>query len=228
MRYLRIFGKAIQFGSGLLRFAEVLRKLIYAPTKSLQQFVAALEVFLERVQSFVIPGRQHLLTCSHHERHVHLDFRCLANSVEPADSLFQDFGIEREIKQDEVMSKLEVPPFTADFRTKQDARSMFIRKPGGVAIPLQQRKPFVKHGGLQVFDSLSKGGIDCGDFGLRTTDQKNFLRVQSLQQTGEPVDSLMLRGIRLQRSEPGHPARETGDGRARVTKAHAAGAVLVE
>ena len=45
----------------------------------------------------------------------------LPDAVEPADSLFEEFGVFRQVPKDEVMSKLEVPPFASDLRAEEYA-----------------------------------------------------------------------------------------------------------
>ena len=148
---LRFGNQPVQFArASVFGFVKVLRQIVNPRAEPFQQFAAAVQILFERVQPFVIPARQHFLGTARDERHMHLDFRGLPDAVEPPDPLFQQFRIERQIEQDQVMGELEVPAFTADLRTDQNARPIFLREPRRVAIALHQRKPFVKHRLLHV------------------------------------------------------------------------------
>src|SRR5882724_4296678 len=112
---------------------KIQRDLIDRSSETLEQFPSALQVLLESIQAFLVPTRQHLLRAAIDERHVHLDLRGLSDPVKTSDPLLQQLRRERKIKQHEVVRKLEVPAFAANFRTDQNAGSMFFREPCGIA-----------------------------------------------------------------------------------------------
>src|SRR6266481_10196899 len=104
------------------------------PAKLAQQFVAAFEIAFKSVQTFVIPARQNLLRTVREIRNMDLDVFGLSDSIQPSDALFEQLRIERQVKQDQVMRKLEVTSFAADLRTDQQARPFGLGEPRRVAI----------------------------------------------------------------------------------------------
>jgi len=60
----------------------------------------------------------------------------LADSVEPANSLFQEFGVFGEVPKDEMVGKLEVAPFAPDLRAEEHTGTFGIGKVGGLTIAL--------------------------------------------------------------------------------------------
>ena len=79
-----------------------------------------------------------------------VDSRGLADAVEPADALLEQFGLERQVEQHEVMRELEVAPLAADLRADEEPRAVLLREPGGVAVALDQREAFVEDRHLHV------------------------------------------------------------------------------
>ena len=72
----------------------------------------------------------------------------LTDPVQPADALFQQVGIERQVEQDQVMGKLEVAALAADLRAHQGLGAIdFVGKVGGGPIPLDDGQALVKRGG---------------------------------------------------------------------------------
>ena len=86
----------------------------------------------------VIPFRQHFALALRQKWNVQMDCRRLPDSVEPPDALFEQFGIQRQIEQHQVMGKLEVPALTANFGADEETGSFFLGKPGRITIPLHQ------------------------------------------------------------------------------------------
>ena len=115
------------------------------PAKLAQQLVAAFQVAFKGIQAFVVPARQNLLRAVREKGNMDLDVCGLPDSIQPSDALFEQLRVERQIKQDEVMRKLEVAAFAADLRTDQQPRPVGLGEPRGVAIPLYQRKAFVEN-----------------------------------------------------------------------------------
>jgi hypothetical protein len=111
---------------------------------------------------------------------MHLDFRPLPDAIQPPDALLQQFRIERQIEHDEVVRKLKVAPLATDLRTEQDARTVLLRKPRGVAIALHQRQPFVKHRLLYV-QALAQCRINRLHLSLRATNEQHLRRIKRSQ-----------------------------------------------
>ena len=68
------------------------------PSEGAEHFVAAFEVGLKRIQSFVIPAHQNFLWTAGEVRHVNLDVCLLSDAIEPANTLFQQFRIQGQIE----------------------------------------------------------------------------------------------------------------------------------
>src|SRR6476620_11827269 len=83
--------------------------------------VPAMQVLFEGAQAFVIPPREHLLTGTLQIRYMNVDRLRLANSIQAADPLLEQFRLTRQIKQHEMMHELEVAPFTPDLGAKENA-----------------------------------------------------------------------------------------------------------
>src|SRR6185436_14546722 len=93
-----------------------------------------------------MPARQRLLRAAADIGNMNLNFGGLSDSIQAADPLFQQLRIQRQIEKKQVMRKLEIPTFAADLRRDQEASPVTIRKPGGIAVALNEGQPFVEHG----------------------------------------------------------------------------------
>ena len=113
--------------------------------KLVQQFVAAFEVTFKGIQAFVVPTRQNLLRAAREKRNMDLDVFGLPDAIQPADALFEQLRVERQVKQDEVMGELEIAAFAADFRTDQQPRPVGLGEPRSITIPLHQREAFMEN-----------------------------------------------------------------------------------
>ena len=71
-----------------------------APAKLAQQFVAPFQIAFKGVQTFVIPPRQYFLRAAGKIRNMNLDVGGLTDSIQPSDALFEQFRIQRQVKQD--------------------------------------------------------------------------------------------------------------------------------
>ena len=187
---------------------------------------------------------------------MHLNLGRLPDAVEPPDALLQQFWIERQVEQHEVMRELEVPSLAADLRTDEEPRAVRLRKPRRLAVALHQGQPFVECRHLHV-QALAQGSVNRLDLAPRAADEQHLLLAQAAQQFGEPVEArvfgeirfeelrrprvgvggellresvehLRVTGRRFQRTQPRDALREAFDGRAGVAKHHAPGAVLIE
>src|SRR5688572_6061771 len=102
----------------------------------LAHFRASGKVFLEGVHPFVVPAGEDFLGGALNVRHMDVDVFGLPDSIQAADPLFEQFGIQRKIEKDQVVRKLKVPPFAADFRADQDLSALLLSEPGSVAVAL--------------------------------------------------------------------------------------------
>ena len=108
--------------------------------------VATLERVLDAVETVVVPVDEQLRPAVREEGEMDADGFGLADAVEAADPLFEQFGIERQVEEHEVVGKLEVAALAADFGAEQDARAFRLGKPGGIAVALQQGELLVERG----------------------------------------------------------------------------------
>ena len=65
-----------------------------------------------------------------------MDGTGLADTIEPANSLFHELGVFGEVPKNEVVGKLEVAPFATDLGTEEHAGTFGISKVGGLAVAL--------------------------------------------------------------------------------------------
>src|SRR4051812_26544776 len=107
-------------------------------------------MLFECIHSLVIPAGEQFLRRTLHKRDVNGDVLRLADPVQPANALFQQLRIERQIKQNQMMRELEIASFAADFGADQDLRATILRKPGGVPVALNERKFFMKNRALYI------------------------------------------------------------------------------
>ena len=99
----------------------------------------------ERVQCFVVPLEQALLRAGLKVRHMQFDHVLLADPVQTADPLLQQVRVGRQVEQHQVMGKLEVTTFTADFGTDQYlGAELFVCEVGSSTVALQNVHAFVK------------------------------------------------------------------------------------
>ena len=114
----------------------------------------------------------------------------LADAVEPTDSLFQEFGVFRQVPKDEVMSKLEVPPFASDLRAKEYAGPFGVGKVGGLAIPLDKIQLFVELAQVQV-DVFAYGFVNFPYESTGLANEKDFFVFVLGQPADQPLDLLI-------------------------------------
>ncbi len=66
---------------------------------------------LKRIKTFVIPAHQHRLCGFFQPRHQDLNIVRLTNTVETANTLFQQIRVERQIEHHQMAGELEVTAF---------------------------------------------------------------------------------------------------------------------
>ena len=120
------------------------------------------------IQPFLEPAVLHFLTGALQVGYVNPDGFVLTDTVQPANSLFQQVRVGGQIKQNQVMGKLEVAAFTADFRADQRLGALLaVGKIGGGTISLQQAQVLVEGGAANAGPQLQvmlqrHGGISSG------------------------------------------------------------------
>jgi hypothetical protein len=112
----------------------------------------------------------------------------LADAVESADALLEDFGIEGEVEEDEVVGELEVTSFTADFGAEEDLGAFGVGEPGGVTVALEEGEVFVEDG-AGVGEVLLEGRFQGDDFVQGRTDEEDFLFLEFLDELEEPGEA---------------------------------------
>ena len=117
-----------------------------------------------------------------------LDVLLLANAVQAPNALFEQFRIQREVEQDEMMRKLEITSFAANLRTDSQPRAVRFSEPGSVTIPLYQGESFVKNTRFNG-QMTAKGFIKGFGFFDGATDYQHLLWIQFLQQRGQPKNA---------------------------------------
>ncbi len=103
-----------------------------------------MRVFLKSIECLVIPVGEHMGACAFLERDMNMDGRCLADTVEAADALFQQLRVVGEVEQDEVVGELKIPAFATDLGTNEQAGTVLLGEIGGVAVALEEGEPFVE------------------------------------------------------------------------------------
>src|SRR5690606_875820 len=102
----------------------------------------------ECVMRMVIPVKKALLAAANKIGHMDFNRMLLADAVKTANTLRKQGGMQRQVKQEQVVGELEVTSFTADFRAQQDLCAVFIvGKPGSGAVTLNDAHAFVESGG---------------------------------------------------------------------------------
>ena len=154
-----------------------------------------------------------------------IDVSGLADAVEAADALLEDFGIAGEAEEDEVAGELEVPAFGADFRADEDACAFGFLEVGGVPIALEHGEFFVEEGGLGV-DDFQELFLDHHGGVRGVCDEEDFFVFREFfDEAGEPCvgGGAFLHGV-----EDGQAFREAGEALAGVAEEDAAGAEGVD
>src|SRR5690606_3265903 len=96
------------------------------------------------------PPHQYLLGTMVKIRDMDVDVFCLSDPVQTPYPLLQQFGMKRQVEQDEVMGKLKVSPFASYFGAKENLCAIWFRKPRGISITLNNGKLFMKNTHVDV------------------------------------------------------------------------------
>src|SRR5262249_53541452 len=126
---------------------------------------------------------------------MNLNLGLLSDPVQAADALFEQFRRERKIEQNEMMRELKISAFAADFRADQNASAVFLGKPRGVAIALDEIQSFVKHAHFEIAHTLAESGFNFIDLGFGAANQENLFGSDGFQETDEPDDTRIVRQI---------------------------------
>jgi hypothetical protein len=160
----------------------------------MQQFAHATGrgfVFLECVKAFVVPPAQDFLGPSANKRDMDMNEGTLAYSVDPADALFEHLRVRGQIEEHEISAELEVSSFAADFAAHEHPRAVFLGKPRGVAVALNERQVFVEQSGVyldvQEYVTLKRHGKFLG-----RAQNKEFFRGLGFDQLGKPGNARVV------------------------------------
>jgi hypothetical protein len=112
--------------------------------------VAAVERGFEGIEAAVIPLDDALFGAAGDVGHVDADRLGLADTVEAADALLEETGIEREIEEDEVVGELEVAALAADLGADEELRAVGLGEPGGLAVALDEGQALVEEADFEA------------------------------------------------------------------------------
>ena len=136
--------------------------------------IATVEGRFEGVETVMIPLRDGFIGTAGDVGHMDANRLGLANAIEATDALLHEAGIERQIKEHEVMRELEITSFTADFGTEQELGAGRLGKPRSLSVALHQREAFVKEPEVEI-EALFDRGFEGENFALRLADEQDFL-----------------------------------------------------
>jgi hypothetical protein len=119
---------------------------------------------------------------------VDADGLSLADTVEAADALFKEAGVQREIEEDEVVGELEIATLAANLGANQELGAIGFCEPGGLAVALHERKAFVEEADFGAH-FLLQGGFDGGDFAQGFADEEDLGGVVLFEKRDEPVEA---------------------------------------
>ena len=107
---------------------------------------------LEGIEPFVEPAAQNCLSGVLQVRHHDLNVMHLADTVQTANTLFQQVRVERQVEHHQMAGELEVTAFGADLGTQQHLGTVFFGgEVSGGAVAFDNRQAFVEHGGTDSF-----------------------------------------------------------------------------
>ena len=142
----------------------------------------------ERVERFVVPLEQAFLRAALQVGDMQLDGVLLADTVQTADTLFQQVRVGRQVEHHQVVRKLEVAAFAADLGADQHlGAELFIGKVGGCPVALQNAHALMEHRGRNA-GAHAQGVFQVhGGFGVGTDDQ-HLGALEHFQGVDQPVD----------------------------------------
>ena len=144
---------------------------------------------LECIERQVIPLEQALLCSSFDVRHVQLNDFALTNAVEATDTLLQQVRVCRQVKHDQVVSKLEITALTADFRADHDlCAKFFIGEERSGAVAFDDAHALMENGcRYAAAHAQSVFQIQCG-FGV-CADHQHLAAFKYLEGVDKPLDT---------------------------------------
>ena len=150
-----------------------------------RQFSGSMRNFPKRIQPFVIPPREDFRFGALQVRNVNSYGGGLADSIQPANPLFEKFRVRRQIEQHKILDELEIATLAADLRADQNPGAVLLRKECRVPIALEQGKSFVEQpaGDLYLTQQIL---LDLFRHRGRSADQQYLPVPRGLQQTCQP------------------------------------------
>ena len=113
----------------------------------------------------------------------------LADAVEPADALFEQVGIQRQVPQDQAVRELEVAAFRADLRAQQQARAVGLGEVRGVAIALHACRGLRGNAPRRTPLRGAQRFLQRQHLGLAAADQQELVVRVLLEQGDQRVDA---------------------------------------
>ena len=113
----------------------------------------------------------------------------LADTVQTANTLFQQVRVKRQIEHDQLACELEVTAFGTNLGTQQNlSTGIFFGKPCGCTVTFDDGHTFMEHGGTNAF-TLTQNLLKlqcCRRFG---TNHQHLLRAVACQVTHQPFNT---------------------------------------
>jgi hypothetical protein len=196
-------------------------------------FGGAVDGGFEGIEALVIPESEGFGAGAGEVGNVDVDGGGLADAVEAADALLEEFDVAGEVEEDEVVGELEVAAFAADFGADEEADAFGVGEGGGVAVALEKGQTFVEKFAVNVDLLLDALADEGGQFGAVADGEDFFGFAEVAQEAGEP-DGEGLEGVFgreeffVEGSEQEFALGEAGEDAAGVAEHDAAGAEFVD
>ena len=235
-------------GDQSVHLTRIGHRIVELPAEAIEHHAGRRAYGLETGETIAIPAQQYLSRGPLQIGDMQLDGRTLPNSVEAADTLFQQVGFERQIEQHQVMGKLEIASFTAYLRADQHLRTLFgISKESRGAVACNDLHVLVKQRRMHRV-AIEQVVAQRDRSGRMGADHQHLVGHQFTQQRPEPGDTwihirpaltegafrLQLRGERGIGRGAGQcmsmqpPRREPFDGMPRIAEQYASCAVPID
>ncbi len=196
-------------------------------------FGGAVDGGFEGIEALVIPESEGFGAGAGEVGNVDVDGGGLADAVEAADALLEEFDVAGEVEEDEVVGELEVAAFAADFGADEEADAFGVGEGGGVAVTLQEGEAFVEEFAVDVDLLLYTFANLGGHFGAVADGEDFFGFAEVSQEAGEPDgewSEWVFGGEEffVERGEVEFALGEAGEDAAGVAEHDAAGAEFVD
>ena len=146
---LRLFDLGGMLGRGRDQVARIgcrrVQRRCQRLGESFMDAIGRVTAFGKQVQPLVIPGKQDRLGRALEPGDMNMDGLALADAIQPADALFEQVRVQRQVKQRQVLRELKIAPLAADLGAHQRLRAgLILGEVGGRLVPLDDALSLVK------------------------------------------------------------------------------------